>query len=333
MFSLCLPKFAVILVLFAQVLDPAPPDQIDGSADAPQTQGEGKAESSKAPQDGEATQEQDEKSKQAEETSAAEAEPAVETMPESFLGQVYEALDTGLLHYMFAGGLFMWILLAMGIVALGVSIERIRTLQMLKTDSDSLKQEVLELLNSDQIEAAIEKCDRADGPVPAILATGLRRFLVLKRLNYDAGRIEEQVIKAMDDYGVHITAALEKHLPILATVSSVAPMLGFLGTVQGMIIAFAEIVAKFGEINIVLAAADGLQVSLLTTVMGLLIGIPSFIAFNYFTGVINRFVLEVESSAAQLIEAVTLQMALRQPSAAETNGAAVTHEVPVEQQT
>ena len=155
----------------------------------------------------------------------------------------------------------------------------------------------------------------APGPVPAILSSGLRKFLVLRRLNYDAGRIEEQVVKAMDDYSVHVVAALERHLPVLATVSSVAPMLGFLGTVSGMITSFQDIVAQMGETNIVEAAAGGISEALLTTCFGLIIGIPAFIAFNYFTSVINRFVLDVEESATELIESVTLQLALGERSA------------------
>jgi biopolymer transport protein ExbB len=115
----------------------------------------------------------------------------------------------------------------------------------------------------------------------------------------------------MDDYGVHVVAALEKHLPVLATVSSVAPMLGFLGTVAGMVTSFEEIVAKMGETNIVEAAAGGISVALLTTAFGLIIGIPAFMAYNYFTSVINRFVLEIEESATDLIESVTLQLALQ----------------------
>jgi biopolymer transport protein ExbB len=100
------------------------------------------------------------------------------------------------------------------------------------------------------------------------------------------------------------------HLPILATISSVAPMLGFLGTVQGMIVAFRNIVEQMGETNIVESAASGIQVSLLTTCFGLIVGIPAFIAFNYFTSVINRVVLEVEESATELVENVTLELAL-----------------------
>ena len=130
------------------------------------------------------------------------------------------------------------------------------------------------------------------------------------KFGFDAGKIDEQVVKGMDDYSIHIIAALERHLPILATISSAAPMIGFLGTVQGMIVAFRNIVEQMGETNIVEAAAAGIQVSLLTTCFGLIVGIPAFVAFNYFTSVINRVVLEVEESATELVENVTLQLSL-----------------------
>lgn len=227
-----------------------------------------------------------------------------------------ELVHSGALGYLIEGGLFMWIILAAGILAAGVIIERFRSLKMLGTDTDALRRQVRELLQGDRVEEALALCDGQQGPVPAILSTGLRKFLLLRRLNYDPGKIEEQVVKSMDDYGVHIVAALERHLPILATVSSVAPMLGFLGTVQGMVIAFRDIVARMGQTNIVEAAASGIQVALLTTVLGLMVGIPAFTAYNYFTSVINRFVLSVEETAAELIEAVTLQMALRGQAAA-----------------
>ncbi|MDB5388516.1 MAG: MotA/TolQ/ExbB proton channel [Planctomycetaceae bacterium] len=229
-----------------------------------------------------------------------------------------EMMSTGLMGYMVAGGIFMWPILILGILAVGVIIERFRSLKLLNTDTSLLRKQVLELLQSDRVEEALQLCDRQQGPVPAILSQGLRKLLLLQRLNYDPGKIQEQVVKSMDDYGVHIVAALERHLPILATVSSVGPMIGFLGTVQGMVVSFAQIVADSqagtGQ-NIVVSAADGIMVSLLTTVLGLMVGIPAFIGFNYFTSVINRFVLDVEESAAELIEAVTLQMALEQHTA------------------
>lgn len=227
------------------------------------------------------------------------------------IAKLDEISQSGAIGFLRKGGLFMWPILFLGVLASGVIIERFRSLKMLTSDSGAIREDVQKLLREDRIEEAMKLCDSSQGPVPAILSAGLRKFLVLRRLNYDPAKIEEQVVKAMDDYGVHVVAALEKHLPVLATVSSVAPMLGFLGTVAGMVTSFEEIVAKMGETNIVEAAAGGISVALLTTAFGLVIGIPAFMAYNYFSSVINRFVLEIEESATDLIESVTLQLALQ----------------------
>jgi biopolymer transport protein ExbB len=238
---------------------------------------------------------------------ASEAAEAAQNVEPTWLA---ELLDSGAIGLLIEGGFFMWPILILGILAVAAMIERYRSLKLLNTDSEALRREVLDLLNRDRIEEALQLCDSKRGPVPAILSAGLRKFFVLRRLGHDPARIEEQVVKSMEDYGVHVVAALERHLPILGTVASVAPMVGFLGTVQGMIVSFRNIVEKMGETNIVEAAASGIQVALLTTCFGLIVGIPAYLAFNYFTSVINRFVLDVEESSAELIEAVTLQMAL-----------------------
>jgi len=238
------------------------------------------------------------------------AETAAQTAAASEPSALYEMLHSGALGLLLDGGFFMWPILILGILALGVIIERWRSLKMLKTNADHLRQSVIDHLSRDQVEEALKTADESQGPVAAVLATGLRKYLVLKRLNYDQGRIEEQVTQSMENYGVHIVAALERHLPVLAIVSSVAPMIGFLGTVQGMIVSFRNIVATMGEVNIVEAAASGIETALLTTCFGLIVGIPAFIAFNYYTSVINRFVLDVEESATELMEVVTLQVTL-----------------------
>lgn len=243
----------------------------------------------------------------------SEEQPPEESVSDSGIGfwdWVDKMMHTGAMGLMIRGGIFMWPILACGILMTGVIIERYRTLKMLTTDASGLRQQVTELLHDDKVEDALARCDAEQGPVAAILSAGLRKFVVLRRLGYDSGKVEEQVIKAMDDYGVHIVAALEKHLSILATVSSVAPMLGFLGTVSGMVNGFDHIVATLGEQNIVKAAADGIAEALLTTALGLIVGIPAFTAYNYFTGVINQFVLDVEETATELIETVTLQLAI-----------------------
>ena len=238
------------------------------------------------------------------------------TSPET--SAVADFFDTGAMGLLLEGGPFMWPILLMGLVGLAVIIERWRSLKMLGGDNTELKNSVLNDLAANRIEAALIRCEQAAGPVAAILANGLRKYLVLSKLDYDPARLEEKVIKSMESYGAHILAALERHLPMLAIVASVAPMVGFLGTVQGMIVAFSDIVEmdKTGGGNIIQAAAAGIQVALLTTCFGLIVGIPAYMAFNYFSSVINTFVLDVEESAAELVEAVTLQLTLRESAEA-----------------
>ena len=235
--------------------------------------------------------------------------PAAGTEDDS-VGGFSKLINSGASGLLIKGGWFMVPILLMAVVAAGVIIERYRTLKMLRTDSDAVRQQVSELMAANRVEEALEYCSSQQGPVPAVLAAGIRKFLMMRELEYDPAQVEDQVVKAMDDYSVHIVAALERHLPVLATVSSIAPMLGFLGTVAGMVTSFDNIVANQGEMNIVEAAAMGISQALLTTAFGLIVGIPAFMAFNYFTSIINGFVLDVEESATELIETVALQKAL-----------------------
>ncbi len=251
----------------------------------------------------------------------SEEKPAEESVSDSGIGfwdWVDKMMHTGAMGLMVRGGIFMWPILACGVLMAGVIIERYRTLKMLTTDASVLRREVTVLLQQDKIDEALAKCDSVQGPIAAILSAGLGEYAVLRRLGHDPAEALGDVVKAMDDYGVHIVAALEKHLSILATVSSVAPMLGFLGTVSGMVNGFDHIVATLGEQNIVKAAADGIAEALLTTALGLIVGIPAFTGYNYFTGVINQFVLEVEETATDLVKTLRLEIAVDAIDAKET---------------
>jgi biopolymer transport protein ExbB len=246
---------------------------------------------------------------------AAESEPVTRSL-------FQDLMDSGVMKYMIEGGIFMWPILVMAIIAVGVVIERFRSLRMLTIDASELRERVLELVQADRAEEALDLCNRSPGPVPAALAAGLRRYVMLRRIDADPSRIEEQTSKAMEDAGPHIAAVLEKNLPILGTISAIAPMVGSVGTVVGMVVLFQDIVAQYGAVNIVKAAAAGIQVKLLVTVWGLLVGIPAYVAYNYFTTVINRYLLHVEESATMLGEAVTVRLAtlsrssgVEQPSA------------------
>jgi len=219
---------------------------------------------------------------------------------------------SGAMGYMIQGGIFMWPILFMAILGAAVVIERFRALRMLATNGHALRAEVFELLQEDKVEQAIALCARSRGPVPAILAVGLHRYEVLRKLDYDPVRIEEAVVKAMDDYSPHITAALESHLPVLATIANVAPMVGSVGTVVGMVVLFQDLVNDLDKpgFNIIRSAASGIKLKLIVTVWGLIVGIPAYIFFNYFSAVVNRFILEAEETASQLIEALTLRLSM-----------------------
>ena len=251
-------------------------------------------------------------------TEGADAAQATADAVTAEPGIISQFFDSGALGLLIDGGFFMWPILILGIIAIAVIIERYRSLKMLNNNDEDLRQQVLDLLTKDKVEEAMNLCDSQRGPVAAVLSNGLRKYLVLRRLGYDPAKIETQVIQSMESYSVHIVAALERHLPILATISSVAPMVGFLGTVQGMIVSFANIVETMGEVNIVAAAASGIMVALLTTCFGLIVGIPAFLGFNYFSSIINRFVLEVESTSTELVEVITLQLTLAQSAEGET---------------
>jgi biopolymer transport protein ExbB len=247
------------------------------------------------------------------------AQAAVNTNPP----ETADFWHSGALGYMLDGGPFMWPILFMAILSIGVIIERFRSLRMIGASGQVLRGQVLQMLEENRVEDAIALCAQSRGPVPAILAVGLHRYEILRRLDYDPARIEEQVVKAMDDYSIHITAALEKNLPILGTIANVAPLVGSVGTVVGMIILFQDVVNRYGTENIIKLAAAGIKVKLIVTVFGLMVGIPAFIFNNYFSTVVNRYILEAEETASQLIEALTLRLA-SEPSGRAARLAAAT---------
>src|ERR1700753_864549 len=99
-------------------------------------------------------------------------------------------LHSGAMGYMFDGGFFMWPILLLAVLGIAVVIERFRSLRLVATDGQALRAQVLELLHADKVEEAVALCSRSRGPVPAILAVGLHRYEILRRLNYDPARIE-----------------------------------------------------------------------------------------------------------------------------------------------
>jgi biopolymer transport protein ExbB len=204
---------------------------------------------------------------------------------------------------MIKGGICMFPLMASSIIGLAVIIERFRYLNEVAVDNVGLRQKVAALVKAGRIKQAVLLVESTPGPVASIFVVALRKLRFLIGLNKDAEQVEEGVIKAMEDHSIHVISDMERYLPILATVVSIAPMFGFLGTVTGMINAF-EAIAKAGGMDATIVAA-GIAEALITTAAGLMIALPAQMCYNYFTGRVSGFVLEIEESAAHLIEVLS----------------------------
>ena len=150
--------------------------------------------------------------------------------------------------------------------------------------------DVDELLTQQRIREALELTRDTDSPAANILYAGLER--------HEEGT--DRVMKAIENQGLIEMSKLEKGLVVLATLMNVAPLLGFLGTVIGMIIAFQSIEAA-GEVEATLVAG-GIKVALLTTAAGLVIAIPVSVGHNYFVAKIDGLVIDMEESAQKMVD-------------------------------
>ena len=188
------------------------------------------------------------------------------------------------------GPAFMGIVLLCLILGLAVAIERIIYLNLASTNSSKLKQQVEDALASGGVEAAKEVCRNTKGPVASIFYQGLDRV----------GEGLESAEKAVVAYGGVQMGQLEKNVSWLSLFIAIAPMLGFMGTVIGMIQAFQKI-AAVGNLSASLIAGD-IQVALLTTVFGLITAIILQIFYNYIIAKIDSIVNDMEDSSISLID-------------------------------
>ncbi|MGH7572499.1 MAG: MotA/TolQ/ExbB proton channel family protein [Gemmatimonadota bacterium] len=180
------------------------------------------------------------------------------------------------------GGIFMYPLLACSILGLAVILVKFVTLRMAKVRTERLLERVTALVRSGRVDQAIDLCANTRGPVASILLTGLHMYE-----EGSTARAEQAITHA----GRIEMAFLEKGLVVLATVANVAPLIGFLGTVAGMIIAFGAIEAA-GEVEAPLVAG-GIKVALITTAAGLIIAIPVNMAHNWFVSQIDGLIVDM----------------------------------------
>lgn len=190
------------------------------------------------------------------------------------------------------GGFMMYPLVLCSMISLGVMIAKFFTLHIAHTGTTKVLTEVEELTRAGDITGALDVARETPGPAAAILMAGLRRIQDKKLA---AGELESAVATT----GTIELGFLERGLVILATIANVAPLMGFLGTVAGMILAFAAIEAA-GNVDPALVAG-GIKVALLTTAAGLVIAIPVNIAYNFFVTRIDRLIVDMEQGAQKIL--------------------------------
>ncbi len=188
------------------------------------------------------------------------------------------------------GWSFMSLVLVCLILGLAFCIERIITLNIATTNTDKLLGAIDENLKSGDVEGAKEVCRSTQGPTASVLYEGLK----------NAGDGPEAVEKAIVSYGSVQMGLLEKGLVWISLFIAIAPMLGFMGTVIGMIQAFDKIEAV-GDISPTVVAG-GIKVALLTTVFGLIVAIILQIFYNYIVSKIDGIVNKMEDASIALVD-------------------------------
>ncbi|MCY4573543.1 MAG: MotA/TolQ/ExbB proton channel family protein [Gemmatimonadetes bacterium] len=190
------------------------------------------------------------------------------------------------------GGPMMYPLMICSLIGLGVIIAKTWTLWVAHRSAINVMENVEEAARGGSLDEAAEIAGATPGPAAAILLAGIRR---IRQTDLRKGELE-QVISTT---GAIELSFLERGLVILATIANVAPLMGFLGTVAGMILAFDSI-ASSGDVEPA-TVAGGIKVALLTTAAGLTIAIPVNIGYNYFVARIDKLIVDMEESTQKVL--------------------------------
>jgi biopolymer transport protein ExbB len=191
------------------------------------------------------------------------------------------------------GGPMMYLIILSSILAFAVTIERLYHLTRARIDANRFMNDIIAVLRRNKVIEAIEKCNRTPGPIAHIIKAGI--------LKHDRSRPE--IKEAVEEAAELEIPRLEKHLPILATIAHIAPLLGLLGTVTGMIKAFQVIQSKALAMAPVNPGdlAGGIWESLLATVAGIAVAVPTYVAYNYLVSQVDSLVYDMERSATDLV--------------------------------
>jgi len=190
------------------------------------------------------------------------------------------------------GGWTMWFLLTAAIIGILFIIERIITFIWARVNTKKLVNDITKAYNANGVEGAVRVCKRNNSPIARILIEGVQSYAVV-------GKDKDAMEEAMEGSAVKELAFLDRGMSALSAVVTLAPMMGFLGTVSGMVSAF-DAIALAGTVDAKLVAS-GISEALITTMTGLAIAIPVSAAHTWFSEMINSYTRNMEQAANEVV--------------------------------
>jgi biopolymer transport protein ExbB len=189
------------------------------------------------------------------------------------------------------GGLVMIPLAIMSVIAVYIFIERYMAISRASSEENNFMNNIRDFIHSGRIDSAKSLCKNNDSPISRMMSKGIVRI----------GRPLNDINAAIENVGKLEVAKLEKNIAVLATVAGAAPMLGFLGTVIGMVKAFYNMSMAGNNIDISLLAA-GIYEAMITTITGLIVGIIGYICYNILVARIEKVVFMLEARATEFMD-------------------------------
>ena len=202
-----------------------------------------------------------------------------------------QAMSYSLIEMASKGGWLMLVLLALSIIALYIFGKKWWMIRQAGKIDKHFMEDIRDYIHEGKIKSAVTLCEKYDAPVARLVEKGIGRI----------GRPLADIQTAVENTANVEVARLEKGLSILATISGGAPMIGFLGTVIGMIQAFFNMSQAGNNIDITLLSS-GIYTAMVTTVGGLIVGILAYFGYNYLTSRINSLVFKMESATIEFMD-------------------------------
>lgn len=218
--------------------------------------------------------------------SLQQAQQAVVTTVETTTPETISVFDLAL-----KGGWIMVILAALFLLAIYVLIERAFVIAKAGKEDASFMNRIKDYIHDDKIDAAVNLCRSSDAPSARMVEKGISRL----------GRPTADVMSAIENQGNIEISKLEKALPVMATIASGAPMIGFLGTVTGMVKAFMSMASAGANVDVTILST-GIYEALVTTVGGLIVGIIALFAYNYLTTRIKGIIHKLEMRIMEFMD-------------------------------